>query len=321
MRLPGWATNEAVPSDLYHFTDKISSPIVLKVNGKSVQVPSDGHYATLERTWKRGDVVELLLPMPVRRIVANEAVEADRGRVALQRGPIVYCAEWPDNPDKHVRNLMLPDDSALSAEFKPELLNSVEVIKGKAFSLANDKEGKVQRTEQELIAIPYYAWANRGRGEMAVWLPNTEASAHPLPVPTIASRSRVRTSGGQNPRAINDLEEPRSSVDQTAFFHWWPKKGTTEWVEMTFEKPETISSTSVYWFDDTGIGECRIPKTWRLLYRDGDAWKPVEDASQLGVQKDRFNPVTFKPIATTALRMEVVMQPNWSAGIQEWKVK
>ncbi|MGH9752503.1 MAG: hypothetical protein ACREA2_06930 [Blastocatellia bacterium] len=81
-------------------------------------------------------MIDLTLPMPARRIVANEQVAADRGRVALQRGPIVYCAEWPDNPDGHVRNLLLPDSANLTAEFKPDLLNGVTVIKGKAFGLS-----------------------------------------------------------------------------------------------------------------------------------------------------------------------------------------
>src|SRR5205823_4511001 len=144
----------------------------------------------------------------------------------------------------------------------------------------------------------------------------------PVPRPTIASTSRVRTSGGQNPRAINDQSEPQSSVDSSnPFFHWWPKKGTVEWVEYTFAKTETVSEAELYWFDDTGIGECRVPKSWRLLYRDGDTWKPVENNALYGVQKDQYNRVTFKPVTTSALRLEVTLQPNWSAGIQEWRVQ
>jgi hypothetical protein len=282
-------------------------------------------YAILNRNWKAGDVIEMAMPTPVRRIVANDQIEADRGRVALQRGPLVYCAEGPDNPGGRVRNLMLPDSAKLTAEFKPELLNGVTIIKGKAIAAGYDAEGKVIRTEQDFTAIPYYAWANRGRGEMAVWLANNESSVKMSPAPTIASKSKVTASENQNPQlipAINDQSEPRSSRDNSdIYFHWWPKKGTTEWVEYAFEKPATVSETEVYWFDDTGRGECRTPASWRLLYKDGETWRPVETAEPYGVEKDRFNKLVFKPVATTGLRIEVTMQQTWSAGIQEWKVK
>ncbi len=322
VRIPGWARNEAIPSDLYRFLDRIDEPVTLKLNGKSVPVKLDKGYVSITRQWKSGDAIELNLPMPVRRIVANDAVAADRGRIALQRGPIVYCAEWPDNPNGRVRNLMLADDAKLTSEFRTDLLNGVEVIKGRAIAMSYDDRGKVVKNEQALTVIPYYTWANRGRGEMLVWLPNSEASAKPLPQPTFASTSRVRTSGGQNPRAINDQEEPRSSGDESnSFFHWWPKKGTTEWVEYTFAKPVTVSEAEVYWFDDTGRGECRVPKSWRVLYKDGADWKPTETNGASGVAKDRYNKITFKPVTANALRLEVTLQDGWSTGIQEWKVK
>jgi len=178
----------------------------------------------------------------------------------------------------------------------------------------------VVRSEQDFTAIPYYAWANRGRGQMVVWIPNSESSARPLPWPTISSTSAVQTSGGRTPGAINDLEEPRSSDDPTSYFHWWPTKGTMEWVEYAFQKPETVSETEVYWFDDTGRGECRVPKAWQVLYKDGQEWKPVENEGPYSVEKDKYNKVTFKPVTTSGLRLEVTFQPEWSAGIQEWKV-
>jgi uncharacterized protein len=320
VRIPGWARNEPIPSSLYSFVDRNDEPVVLKVNGKPMPVTVEKGYARVKRKWKRGDVIELNLPMPVRRIQANELVVADRGRIALQRGPIVYAAEWPDNPDGHVRNLIVPNESALTAEYKPDLLNGVVVIKGNAVSLAYNQQGTVDKREQTFTAIPYYAWANRGQGEMTVWIPNSEANARPQPFPTVASTSKVTTSGGQNPRAINDQNEPRSSRDPSnSYFHWWPRKGTTEWVEYAFNKPTSVSEVELYWFDDTGSGQCRVPKGWRLLYRDGQSWKPVETSESFGVEKDRYNKLTFKPVMTDALRLEVDLQPEWSAGIQEWK--
>ena len=182
---------------------------------------------TIERSWKPGDVVELVLPMPVRRVVANTSVEADQGRVAIQRGPLVYTAEWPDNPDGKVRNLLLPDDVKLSTEFRPALLNGVQVVTGKAVALAQDASGNVEKRTQDFTAIPYYAWANRGAGEMLVWIPDRETSARPQPPPTLASQATVTSSpAGHNPIAVNDQSEPKSSRDSTSsFFHWWPEKG------------------------------------------------------------------------------------------------
>ena len=325
VRIPGWARNEVVPSDLYRFQDQVNDQIILKVNGSPVQSTPVKGYVPVTREWKRSDVIEMTLPMPIRRVVANPQVSADKGRVAIQRGPIVYCAEWPDNPESRVRNLMLPDESKLAAEFKPDLLNGVVVVKGKALALSQGDDGNLAKKEQDFIAIPYYAWAHRGSGEMVVWLPNADAGATLPPAATIASKSKVRASESQNPNliiAVNDQSVPRSSRDGSdVYFHWWPKKGTAEWVEYAFDKPYSVSETEIYWFDDTGRGECRVPASWRLMYKDGDAWKPVENAESYGVERDRFNRVSFKPVSTTGLRLEITMQPNWSAGIQEWKVK
>jgi DUF1680 family protein len=326
VRIPGWARNEPVASDLYHYSDKSTAAVTLKVNGKAMPVKIEKGYASIARKWAAGDTIELNLPMPVRRVIANDQVAADHGRVALERGPIVYAAEWPDNPNGKVRNLMLPDNAPLTTEFKPALLKGVTVVKSQAVALAFDANGKVTKTPQEFTAIPYYAWANRGRGQMLVWLPDTEASAKPAAFPTVATTATVTVSQpggrpGKNPRTINDGEEPTASNDSSSYFDWWPTNGSNEWVEYAFAKSSTVSEAELYWFDDTGRGGVRVPASWRLLYKDGDQWKPVEGASSYGVDKDKFNKVTFKPVTTTAMRLEVKMQPNVSAGIQEWKLK
>ncbi len=175
VRIPGWARGEAVPDDLYKFLDA-TPPVSLKVNGKTVPIKLDKGYVAINRTWKKGDVIELNLPMPVRRVVASENVKADIGRVALQRGPIVFCAEWPDNPDGKVRSLLLPDNGSLVAAFEPSLLNGVETISGKAFAVSKDTAGSLVKKEQDFKVIPYYAWANRGKGEMVVWFADTDSS-------------------------------------------------------------------------------------------------------------------------------------------------
>jgi DUF1680 family protein len=322
VRIPGWARDEPVPGSLYRFMDKSSTQPTLKVNGRDVPMTIANGYVAINRTWQTGDVIELNLPMPVRRIVADDRVEADRNRVALQRGPIVYAAEWPDNPNGKVRNIVLPDSNALTAEFQPNLLNGVEVIKGRAVGLVFKENGTVTRTEQPFMAIPYATWANRGRGQMAVWLARTDAAAKPTPYPTVATMSTLTHSDSRkNIRNIVDGEDPSSSDDPTSYFDWWPTNGSSGWIEMAFAKPATVSETDIYWFDDTGQGGVRVPKSWRLLYKAGDQWKPVETAGEYGVAKDRYNSVRFKPVITSALRLELTMQPEFSAGVQEWKVK
>jgi uncharacterized protein len=322
VRIPGWARNEPVPSDLYRFADAAAPAPSLAVNGAPVPLLVDKGYVALTRRWKAGDTIALTLPMPVRRVAASDKVEADRGRVALQRGPIVYAAEWPDNPGGRVRNLVLPDAEALTSEFRPALLNGVQVVTGRVVALTRNAAGGVTRTPQPFTAIPYATWANRGRGEMLVWLPTTDASAPVLPMPTIATASMVTTS--PSPRwagAINDGGEPAASNDPAMYFDWWPKKGTVEWAEYAFAKPATVSQVDVYWFDDTGRGQVRVPASWRLHYKDGDVWKPVTASGDHGVAKDAWNTLRFTPVTTGGLRLEVTLQPKWSAGIQEWRVK
>jgi uncharacterized protein len=321
VRVPGWARNEPVPGDLYRFLDATTERVTLHVNGTPADATLDRGYVTLNRRWQPGDVIDLALPMPVRRVVAHDRIEADRGRVALQRGPIVFAAEWPDNANGRVRNLVLSDEAPLSSQFRADLLNGVQTVTAKASALAMDAQGKAVKTEQTLVAIPYSTWANRGQGEMVVWIARTDAAARPTPHPTIATTSKVSTSGRKNPRAVNDGEEPGASNDSSSYFDWWPRKGTSEWIEYTFPTATTVSASEVYWFDDTGRGEVRVPQTWRLLYQDGSDWKPVEVKGAYGVEKDRYNAVTFTPVTTTGLRMEVTLQPQWSAGVQEWKVK
>ena len=174
VRIPGWARNEPVPGDLYKFLDAVKEPATLKINGKEVPIKLNQGYLNLNRSWKSGDVIELNLPMPVRRVVANANIQPDRGRVALQRGPIVYCAEWPDNPDGKVRNLLLPDNQPLTARFEPRLLNGVETITGKACSVSTNENRQIVKSLQDFKAIPYFTWANRGPGEMIVWIANSE---------------------------------------------------------------------------------------------------------------------------------------------------
>jgi len=179
VRIPGWAQGRPVPGDLYKYLDSTVAPVGLKVNGKAEALKLKHGFASIERRWKQGDVVELSLPMPVRRVVAHEAVKDDAGLVAIERGPIVYCLEGSDNKD--VFRLVLPDEAKLVAEPRGDLLGGVTVIQGEGRLAVQDAAGKILTQPAQMLAIPYYAWCNRGPTPMNVWLARTADKVQPLP--------------------------------------------------------------------------------------------------------------------------------------------
>ncbi len=172
VRIPGWTMNQAVPSDLYTFSDNKSiTHVSIKVNNKKVKYNTIEGYAIIERVWRNSDEVVIDIPMEVRRVAANEKVEADRGYEAYQRGPIVYCLEGIDN-NGNALNAVITDKNKISYSFMPELLKGVGVLQfvgQQVWKNENTQTEEVKNTK--LIAIPYYAWAHRGEGSMAVWLP------------------------------------------------------------------------------------------------------------------------------------------------------
>ncbi|MFL5789857.1 MAG: glycoside hydrolase family 127 protein [Flavisolibacter sp.] len=171
IRIPGWAGKEALPSDLYTFSNSLTGKIEIKINGWPMDYNIIKGYAILKKQWRKGDVIEVNLPMEVRKITTNENLKDDIGKMALQRGPLIYCAEWIDNGGK-TSNLIVPANAPFISEYKPELLNGVTIIKGKALALVIDKnEQEVSTVKKSFTLIPYYSWANRGEGEMTVWFP------------------------------------------------------------------------------------------------------------------------------------------------------
>jgi DUF1680 family protein len=172
VRIPGWAANQAIPSDLYKFANTSDQKVEIRINGQPVAYSMQNGYAVLTKAWKKGDIVEMKLPMEVRRVVANDKLKDDNGKVALQRGPIIYCAEWVDNNGK-AGNIIIPDNAAFNTEYKPDLLNGVMVIKASVPTIEVNKDGtQVTTVNRSFTAIPYYAWAHRGKGEMMVWFPS-----------------------------------------------------------------------------------------------------------------------------------------------------
>jgi DUF1680 family protein len=326
VRIPGWARTKPVPSDLYSYltpsTVQVSGMWVIAVNGTPMVPPpmKDG-FALLKRTWKKGDHVTLSLPMPVRRIVANAEVKADVDRVALERGPLVYAVEAVD-ANGSVADLVVPDNASMSLEpvDVPTKGTVAIVIKGE----------RVERDGVSAVsfkAIPYCLWANRpgprGVGEMAVWLPRLRTLAVAKPPETTASRATVvasHTWASDTELAANDRRLPSGSADESIPRQtFWPHKGTVETMEYRWSEPVTIAGSSVYFFDDsTNGGGCALPAGWRLFALVGETWTPID--AQFEVARDKACAVSFAPISTTSLRLEMTLAPERSAGVLEWTV-
>jgi uncharacterized protein len=321
IRIPGWANNEAIPGGLYKFNDNVNVKYKISVNGELKEWEIENGYAEIERRWKTGDRIEIEFPMPARRVTADERVKDDAGKIAFQRGPVIYCAEWPYNDNGNVRNLVISKDALLTAEFIPTLLGGTEVIKTKGFQTQRTLDGKVDSLPEEPVTlIPYALWNNRGPGQMMVWLPFSKESSHPSPAPTIAFLSTVKASKmTRDLKAVNDQVQPSGSNDHSvSYYHWWPDKDQWEWIEYDFQKPETISNTSVYWFDDGPDGGCRIPDEWEIIYRSGNLWKPVTATKKYMITKDGWDTMEFTPVKATAVKIRVRLKKDFASGIYEW---
>ena len=179
LRIPGWLRNRPVPSNLYRYLRRTSSQMNMSVANLSVGLQTKKGYARIQRQWNKGDVIKIHLPMPVCRVLSSDKVKANAGRVALERGPVVYCAEAVDN-SAHALNIVLADDSELESEYRKDLLGGVTVLRGNAYGLYKGRQtGSPVLKKQPFLAIPYYAWSNRGVGEMAVWLARKAVAAQP----------------------------------------------------------------------------------------------------------------------------------------------
>ncbi len=325
VRIPGWAKDQPIPGNLYRYAIAKDKAIPITINGEKVEYSMDKGYAILDRNWKKGDKIVVEFPMDVRKVLANDSVKADRDRFALQRGPIVYCLEGKDQQDSTVQSIVVDAATSVSSAYQPDKLGGIVQLtaEGNMSARQQGRDAIITRKEK-ITAIPYYSWNNRGVGEMEVWIPYKASAALPKPAPTIASKSRVSSSvnGKLMLKALNDQYDPADSKDNSAsYLHWWPKKNTTEWVQYDFDSTYTISSSRVYWFDDGPWGGCRIPASWRLLYKKDGQWAPVKNITPYEIAKDRYNSVQFEPVTTTALRMEVQLPVDYATGIHEWIVK
>lgn len=325
VRIPGWVKNQVVPSDLYTYSDGLRPTYSIRINGVAVDCKSQEEkgYVCISNRWKKGDKVEIHFDMLPRTVKANNKVEADRGRIAIERGPIVYCAEWPDN-EFDVLSVFMNRAPKFEVISKPELLYGIKQLVTDAQMLGYDDSGRLNTKDVKLSLIPYYAWAHRGSGAMAVWLPQDLSASRPTMPATLASESKIGASHRVTSiSAINDRLVPEYENDLSKpYYHWWPKQGTTEWLSYEFSKESKISSSTIYWFDDAPWGGCRVPESWKIYYKNGTgAWLEVSHADKYGVQKGVANTVNFDPVSTRAVKVEIKQPEKYSSGLFEWEVK
>ena len=331
VRIPGWVRNEVVPSNLYEFTDNLRPQYNITVNGNAVngKLTDDGYF-TIDRKWKKGDVVRVHFDMDPSTVRANNNVEADRGFVAIERGPIVYCAEWPDNDFDIMGALvnqspkMTVEDGTLHAKDKKVADYYIKVIKTDAQLLSFDKQGRLNTKDVKLSLIPYYAWCHRGSGKMRVWLSQDLSSSRPEQPATLASLSKVTASTpAASLSAVNDRLVPKDGTDRSMpYYHWWPKQGVTEWIAYEFPEASTVQSSTVYWYDDGPWGGCRVPKAWRIFFKnDNGEWQSVSGADKYPTTKGTACTVNFEPVKTKSIKIEIDLPSENSAGLFEWSVK
>ena len=322
IRIPGWVKGKVVPSDLYSYADGKRLGYRVSVNNQQLY-PEIHDYITIDRQWKKGDKVQIHFDMEPRVVRANNKVEADRGMVAVERGPLVYCAEHPDN-DFDIFSALVNQEPQFQLG-KAEIAGiPVVTLTTEAQALDFNKQGKLTVKDQKLTLIPYFAWCHRGSGKMRVWLPQDLKATTPAQPATLASESKV-SSSSKVPAlsSVNDRLVPRDENDRSMpYTHWWPKKATTEWLAYDFPVAATVQTCTVYWFDDAPWGGCRVPKSWRILYQDAQGqWQPVKDADHYPTVRGAACTVNFTPVKTKALRLEITQPDEFSSGVFEWSVK
>ena len=324
IRIPGWVRGQVVPSDLYNYVDGKHLGYTVTLNGQKVECELKDGYFVIDRKWKSGDKVNVHFDMEPRLVKANGRVTQDKGRAEIERGPLVYCAEWPDN-NCDVLSVLLNQEPQYTMGEKVIEGTTVKTITTDAQTLNFDERGRLNTKDERLVLIPYYAWAHRGNGNMTVWMPIDLNATTPALPPSLASESKVSASQRRLPAlsAINDRLVPSDGNDRSVpYTHWWPKNNSTEWLQYDFKQAATISTSTVYWFDDGPWGGCRVPKEWKIYYKDNSGeWQEVKNPSGYGTVKGAPNVVNFDPVTTSAVKLEIVQPEQHSCGVFEWSVK
>jgi hypothetical protein len=343
LRIPTWAREQFVPGELYHYIDDLEPSWTLKVNGQAVDASLTKGFATIDRVWKSGDTVELDIPMPIRYSAAIEQVEANRDRIAITRGPLVYCAEQADNLASNsekageradiVQRFFIPqpaEPSDIQTDVIEEgLLKSITRVSIPAMEVVGDS---VKPSSVKLV--PYYAWNNRGEESMIVWLPRNETLARKYMASnqlTAADYGKVlatHTPEGDTVAAVVDGRVPdRSDYQQQPRWTSLPFKNRGQNIIFEFDRPRTVGSIAVYWYEEPGgEGEkIRLPRGWWVDYRIGDGdWTRMKKyvTDDYGLERDQFNVVRpAAPMKCDAISIRILPQVGYCMGVHEIQVE
>ena len=309
LRIPTWNTDRFIPGELYRYADESKSSASVKVNGKKVLAAVTDGYFPVKRSWKTGDKVELELDMPVRYNVADERVEADVNRICLTKGPILYCAEEPDNQDNP--SLIIMDGN--STEFKEGQLED-GVMKGIPVISINASAAKLNGTIRNTVVklIPYYSWNNRGDWKkMNVWFARDKETAVSN-LPTIPGKiiDVHATRISDDIYGPVDGQIPSSSADES-IPRWtsYNDLGLSQQYFIYLEEEQEIKSVKVYWHDNND--DVKIPASWTIDYHTNGEWKEFKPCSTdiFGIAKDEFNMVRpDHAVKADAIRLNIVAQ-------------
>lgn len=313
LRIPTWAGDRFVPGKLYSYVNRQPGTWSLTVNGKPAKVKVDKGFAVIDRKWEKGDRVELHLPMGVMYSKAIDNVDADRGRLCITRGPLVYCAEDVDNVSAPASYVISPAGDSAVIRKGDGLMKDIDFITVPARSIQNPGDTK-------LTFVPYYAWDNRTDGAMIVWISANDdvARAAMPPMPDyISDITATYTCDIDDVNPIVTNKFPSSSHD-TSMLRWtsWPRKGEKQSIELKLTHPVGLESLAVYWYDDGG--DVRMPEAWDLEYLQRGQWHkfPIYVTDEYRMLKDQYNMVhPGHDILPEALRLNITPQPDASAGI------
>ncbi|MEV5703797.1 beta-L-arabinofuranosidase domain-containing protein [Actinoallomurus sp. NPDC052274] len=340
------STPRPVEFPLYLRVPRWCEQPALRVNGSPVPLrAAPPCYVVVTRTWRQGDRVELRLPMRA----TTRTWEKNHGAVSVEYGPLTFSLAIEENWRRFAGTTAWPeyevtagspwnyglDGRSFSLRRRPTRGNPFTrrgaplEIRARARRIPN------WRTDDENVIRPLQDGPVRSdeRAETVTLIPMGAARLRVTAFPVIGHGADARDWRlvpvasashlwqGDTTEALCDGIEPASSGDESIpRFTWWDHRGGVEWVQYDHPEPITAAATAVYWFDDTGHGQCRVPVSWRLLYRDGDTWTPVENPSAYGTARDTYNRTTFTPVRASAFRLEARLGDGVSGGILEWRV-
>ncbi len=321
IRIPTWVNEKFVPGELYSYADGKQVQYTLTVNGEKVKAEAIKGFVPISRKWRKGDVINLDLPMPVRYSKAIEKVEADRNRICVTRGPIVFCAEEVDNQHDVVTAFITDENMGKASinRFTSGIMTGIPYIEQQCNTLDS--------THQTLKMVPYYAWNNRGDYmAMNVWFARDKATAEAGRERVAENIQSVKTTfahKGDYEFAIIDGVYPNSSRDKS-ILRWtsYGRQGKEQTIEIKLKQEQLIESIMVYWYED-GKGIMR-PEKWHAEYLHNGEWQPYKPyiTDHFGVLLDQFNMVhPDREIRAEAIRLIVTPQANKAVGILEAKVE